>query len=56
MTIELKHPSYWIRLKRENPEYHNGTHPPLKIIKDKKKSKHLTQRRKHDIGEENEKI
>ena len=56
MTTEYKHPSYWTKLKKENPEYHNGTLPPLKIIKYRKKQKHLTNKQKYDIGKENEKI
>ena len=56
MNIEYKHPSYWAKLKRENPEYHDGTHPPLTIIKYRKKQKHLTNKQKYDIGKENEKI
>ena len=56
MTIEYKHPSYWTDLKKENPEYHDGTLPPLRIIKYRKKQKHLTKNRKYDIGKDNEKI
>jgi len=56
MTIEYKHPSYWTKLKRENPKYHDGTIPPLTIIKYRKKQKHLTNKQKYDIGKENEKI
>ena len=56
MTVEYKHPSYWTKLKRENPKYHDGTIPPLKITKYRKKQKHLTNKQKYDIGKENEKI
>ena len=56
MTIEYKHPSYWTKLKRENPKYHDGTIPPLKIIKYRKKQNHLTNKQKCGIGKENEKI
>ena len=56
MAWEYKHPSYWTKLKRENPKYHDGTIPPLKIIKYRKKQKHLTNKQKYDIGKENEKI
>jgi hypothetical protein len=56
MAWEYKHPSYWIKLKQENPKYHDGTIPPLKIIKYRKKQKHLTNKQKYDIGKENEKI
>ena len=56
MTVEYKHPSYWAKLKKENPKYHDGTIPPLKIIKYRKKQKHLTNKQNCDIGKENEKI
>ena len=56
MTVEYKHPSYWTNLKKENPKYHDGTIPPLKIIKYRKKQNHLTNKQKCGIEKENEKI
>ena len=56
MAWEYKNPSYWTKLKNENPKYHDGTIPPLKIIKYRKKQNHLTNKQNCDIGKENEKI